>query len=327
MTTTKLGDEFLHIPKLDVSGSNWVLYKERFFWALDAHAILEHVDETGKEPKDPILSEIRTKVTEEAPFNWRTKEIRSWMEERIKGIEAGWSCCETTGSPRLTIMKIWTKLTEQYLERTWKPFSKSIAYGLNWSLKVYQGTAMCWERRHDYPFCNLVNYERRSSCNGTTIKWKWFLCHNIRFLIYVIQSIYICHQHYLQCPRKDQTEEYECRNSKNKSGKKEENAAFYSNESEKDGKGGLSSKSKKKNVECHNCHKKAISPSAGHLVEEKMAKDQSRKEKGSWKKSRGRMATRRSQNHLPKPRAKRKRRGWCSLVGHDWWDWDIGWAE
>ena len=52
------------------------------------------------------------------------------------------------------------------------------------------------------------------------------------------------------------TEEYERRNLKNKSGKKDENSAFYSNDSEKDGKGGSSSKSKKKNVECHNCHKK-----------------------------------------------------------------------
>ena len=136
MTTTKLGDEFLHIPKLDVSSSSWVLYKERFFWALDAHAILEHVDETGKEPKDPILSEIRTKVTEEAPFNWRTKEIRSWIEERIKGIEAGWSCCKTTGSPRLTIH-------ENLNQTDWTIFGKSLKTIFEidrvWSQLIFEG--------------------------------------------------------------------------------------------------------------------------------------------------------------------------------------------
>jgi len=58
-TTSKLGDEFLRIPKLDVSGSNWVLYKERFFWALDARAILDHVDGTGSEPEDPVPEESR----------------------------------------------------------------------------------------------------------------------------------------------------------------------------------------------------------------------------------------------------------------------------
>ena len=56
-TTSKLGDEFLRIPKLDVSGSNWVLYKERFFWALDARSILDHVDGTGAEPIDPVPAE------------------------------------------------------------------------------------------------------------------------------------------------------------------------------------------------------------------------------------------------------------------------------
>ena len=53
-TTSKLGDEFLHILKLDVSGSNWVLYKERIFWALDAHTTLDHVDRTGGELIDPV---------------------------------------------------------------------------------------------------------------------------------------------------------------------------------------------------------------------------------------------------------------------------------
>ena len=53
-TTTKLGDEFLCIPILNVSGSNWVLYKECFSWALDACGILDHIDGTVSEPTDPI---------------------------------------------------------------------------------------------------------------------------------------------------------------------------------------------------------------------------------------------------------------------------------
>jgi len=49
------------------------------------------------------------------------------------------------------------------------------------------------------------------------------------------------------------TEEYECRNLKNKSGKKDDNVALYSNDTGKGRKGGSSSK---KNVECFNCGKK-----------------------------------------------------------------------
>jgi hypothetical protein len=51
------------------------------------------------------------------------------------------------------------------------------------------------------------------------------------------------------------TEEYERRNLKAKNGKKDENVAFYSNDSGKGRKGGSSSK-KDKDVECFNCHKK-----------------------------------------------------------------------
>ena len=51
------------------------------------------------------------------------------------------------------------------------------------------------------------------------------------------------------------TEEYERRMLRAKSGKKDENAVFYSNDSGKGQKGGSSSK-KDKNVECFNCHKK-----------------------------------------------------------------------
>ena len=47
------------------------------------------------------------------------------------------------------------------------------------------------------------------------------------------------------------TEEYERRNLKSKSGKKDENVALYSNDSEKGKKGGS-----KKDVVCHNCGKK-----------------------------------------------------------------------
>ena len=55
-STSKLGDEFLRIPKLDVSGLNWVLYKEKLFcqWALDACSTLEHVDGMDAQPVDLV---------------------------------------------------------------------------------------------------------------------------------------------------------------------------------------------------------------------------------------------------------------------------------
>jgi hypothetical protein len=51
----KLGDDLMRVPRLEVSGSNWVIYKDRFCWAIDARGLLEHVDGSGREPTRPTL--------------------------------------------------------------------------------------------------------------------------------------------------------------------------------------------------------------------------------------------------------------------------------
>ena len=53
-STTKLGDEFLHIPKLDMAGINWVVYRDRFLWSIDARGLLDHLEGIEEEPTDPI---------------------------------------------------------------------------------------------------------------------------------------------------------------------------------------------------------------------------------------------------------------------------------
>jgi hypothetical protein len=79
--TTKLGDDFLRIPKLDVSGSNWVIYKERFTWALDARGILDHIEVASVEPVNPVPEETRKdKLSEEnakLDTEWK-KELKEW---------------------------------------------------------------------------------------------------------------------------------------------------------------------------------------------------------------------------------------------------------
>ena len=74
------------------------------------------------------------------------------------------------------------------------------------------------------------------------------------------------------------TEEYERRNLKNKSGKKDENVALYSNDSEKGKKGGSSSK---KDVECYNCRKK------GHLKKDCWAEGGGKAGQGPKQKGKG----------------------------------------
>jgi len=55
-TSTKLGDDLMKVPQLNVAGTNWVVYKDRFTWAIDARGLLKHVDGSEKEPTRPILS-------------------------------------------------------------------------------------------------------------------------------------------------------------------------------------------------------------------------------------------------------------------------------
>jgi len=52
-TSTKLGDDFLRVPKLAADGENWVTYKDRLQWSVDARGLLGHLDGTETKPVDP----------------------------------------------------------------------------------------------------------------------------------------------------------------------------------------------------------------------------------------------------------------------------------
>jgi gag-polypeptide of LTR copia-type len=49
----KLGEDFLRIPKLAADGENWMMYKERLQWSIDARGLIGHLDGTEKKPVDP----------------------------------------------------------------------------------------------------------------------------------------------------------------------------------------------------------------------------------------------------------------------------------
>ena len=51
----KLGDNLMKVPHLNVAGTNWVVYKDRFTWAIDARGLLKHVDSSEEEPTRSIL--------------------------------------------------------------------------------------------------------------------------------------------------------------------------------------------------------------------------------------------------------------------------------
>ena len=136
-TTSKLGDEFLRIPKLDVSGTNWVIYKDRFTWSLDARGILDHIDGSGTEPADPLATStdpadpsvkpvraIQGELSAEdklLDLEWR-KEMKEWKQgEAITKQQIASSIPDSLFMKirdKGTARKIWTELENHYQSRS-----------------------------------------------------------------------------------------------------------------------------------------------------------------------------------------------------------------
>ncbi len=51
-------EEFFKVPKLQADGSNWVTYKDRLQWALDARGVLNHIDTVVTELEVLIAKEL-----------------------------------------------------------------------------------------------------------------------------------------------------------------------------------------------------------------------------------------------------------------------------
>ncbi|KAG1895994.1 uncharacterized protein F5891DRAFT_899533, partial [Suillus fuscotomentosus] len=54
-SNTKLGEDFLRVPKLAVDREDWMTYKDRLQWSVDARGFLGHLDGTEKKPVDPAM--------------------------------------------------------------------------------------------------------------------------------------------------------------------------------------------------------------------------------------------------------------------------------
>jgi hypothetical protein len=51
-------EEFFKVPKLLADGSNWVTYKDRLRWALNARGVLNHLDKVVPEPEVLVATEL-----------------------------------------------------------------------------------------------------------------------------------------------------------------------------------------------------------------------------------------------------------------------------
>jgi hypothetical protein len=287
--STKLGDEFLRIPKLDVSGTNWVIFKDRFIWALDARGILDHIDGTGTEPSDPISSEERGKegfkTTAEhvkLEIEWK-KDVREWRQgEAVAKQQIASSIPDSLFMKvraKGTAYDIWTELGKHFEKR-----SRMVSIDLRRRLQEVR----CAEKGNvvDH-FATLRTMREDLASMGESLS-------ETDFYAIIMGSLSASYDSYISALNATSsvlgttlsaddlmltlTDEYERRTLKSKGGKKEDNAAFYSNDAEKGRKGGSNSK---KNVECHNCKKK------GHYKSDCWAKGGGKEGQGPNQKGKG----------------------------------------
>ena len=84
-SNSKLLEFFIHIPKLEVDGSNWVIFKDRFLFAAAAASLKGHIDGTGKPPVNPVLTPCEP-LTEDQKLvinEYNTLLMKWEMEENI----------------------------------------------------------------------------------------------------------------------------------------------------------------------------------------------------------------------------------------------------
>ena len=260
-TSTKLGNEFLRIPKLDVSGSNWVIFKECFIWALDARGIIDHIDGTSDEPTNPV-SEAAQKRKEglsaeeiKSDNEWK-KELKEW-----KSGEAVAKQQITSSIPDSLFLKIHsngsTFLIWKALEDHFQKRSQMVAINLHRHMQ----NQCCGDKDNIIAhFAVLQTMQEDLASMGQKLE-------DSDFYAIVMGSLPGSYDPYISTVNATSsvlgttlsaddliltvTEEYKRRTLKNKGGKKDDNVAFYSNDAGKDQKGGL-----KRKGECHNCGKK-----------------------------------------------------------------------
>ncbi|KAF8811069.1 hypothetical protein BYT27DRAFT_7064489, partial [Phlegmacium glaucopus] len=80
---------FAHIPKLEIDGSNWVIFKDRFLFAAAAASLKGHIDGTGKPPVAVTVPAIQvgmeplTKEQKESLIEYENSRVKWEMEENI----------------------------------------------------------------------------------------------------------------------------------------------------------------------------------------------------------------------------------------------------
>ena len=89
--TSKLGDDFLCVPKLASDGKNWVVYKDRLTLSVQAHGLGGHLDGTTTKPKQPAVTQAPAsrELTEEEKekINTYKDDLKEWLQKEANVLQ------------------------------------------------------------------------------------------------------------------------------------------------------------------------------------------------------------------------------------------------
>ncbi|PSR71687.1 hypothetical protein PHLCEN_2v12432 [Hermanssonia centrifuga] len=95
---TKFGKDYLCVPRLDVSGANWIIYKDRLQFAADARGYLDHIDSTKTIPIPPAAPTLlpSSPSPNAAALTAHAKEEKKYKEDLAKHEKevVTWKCVE-----------------------------------------------------------------------------------------------------------------------------------------------------------------------------------------------------------------------------------------
>jgi len=326
MSIAKLGDDLMKVPKLDVASTNWVIYKDRFLWSIDARGLLEHVDGSGVEPKSPAVRKMVTQKkgggvgdpavdemeTVEAPLSkgdekkeeeW-LKELKVWkqgeavVKQQIAATIPDSLFMKIRG--KSSALEIWESLADAFQAR-----SRMVSVDLRYRLQQ-----QCCAKKSDVHthFATLRTMRKDLAAMGHAPSKDDFyaiilgsLPKSFESFISALNATASILGSTITCDNlmKAVTDDYD-RQNLGKGAKKEENTAFYSNEGRASGSG--HGKKTGRGPECFNCHKtwpqevgllgkgwrKGRSMAEGERIRERFGQGQGQGDSGKCEGKRGR---------------------------------------
>ena len=80
----KLGDDFLHVPRLTSDRKNWVIYKDRLTLSVQAHGLGGLLDGAAAKPMEPTVTQAPADrgltAEEEEKITMYRDDLKKWFQ-------------------------------------------------------------------------------------------------------------------------------------------------------------------------------------------------------------------------------------------------------